>query len=43
MPQWVAVLSDWKFPAAIPGKRFAPQIPKQAVRIKFIGDEQFKS
>ena len=35
-PEYVAVISDWKFPAAIPDSRFTPQIPKKAVRIKFV-------
>jgi hypothetical protein len=36
MPEYMAVLSDWKFPAAIPESRFIAQIPKLAIRIKFI-------
>jgi hypothetical protein len=35
-PEYVAVISDWKFPSAILDSRFTPQIPKKAVRIKFI-------
>ncbi len=36
MPQYVAVISDWKFPSTIPDSRFTPEIPKKAVHIKFI-------
>jgi hypothetical protein len=35
-PEYVAVISDWKFPATIPDSRFTPQIPKKAIRIKFV-------
>ena len=35
-PEYVAVISDWKFPAAIPDSRFTPRVPKKAVRIKFV-------
>jgi hypothetical protein len=36
LPQYAAVISDWKFPATIPNARFAVQIPKKAVRIKIV-------
>lgn len=36
LPQYVAVISDWKFPGTIPNARFAVQIPKKAVRIKIV-------
>ncbi len=36
LPQYVAVISDWKFPGTIPEARFAVQIPKKAVRIKIV-------
>ncbi len=36
LPQYVAVISDWKFPETIPSDRFAVRIPKKAVRIKFV-------
>ena len=36
LPQYVAVISDWKFPATIAAARFAIQIPKKAVRIKIV-------
>ncbi|HTQ26398.1 MAG TPA: DUF2092 domain-containing protein [Candidatus Binataceae bacterium] len=35
-PEYVAVISDWKFPTAIPDSRFTPQIPNKAIRIKFV-------
>jgi hypothetical protein len=36
LPQYVAVISDWKFPGTIPNARFAVQIPKKAMRIKIV-------
>jgi hypothetical protein len=36
LPEYVAVLSAWKFPGTIPEARFAVQIPKKAVRIKIL-------
>jgi hypothetical protein len=36
LPEYVAVLSAWKFPGTIPAARFAVQIPKKAVRIKIL-------
>jgi len=36
LPQYVAVISDWKFPGTIPSARFAVEIPKKAVRIKIV-------
>jgi hypothetical protein len=35
-PEYMAVLSDWKFPKEIPGSHFAPQLPKDAKRIEFL-------
>ena len=32
-PEYVAVLSDWKFPATIPATVFQPDLPKDAKRI----------
>jgi hypothetical protein len=32
-PEYVAVLSDWKFPASIPASVFQPDLPKDAKRI----------
>jgi hypothetical protein len=36
LPQYLAVISDWKFPGTIPNARFSVQIPKKAVRIKIV-------
>lgn len=36
LPQYAAVISDWKFPATIADSRFAIQIPKKAIRIKIV-------
>jgi len=36
LPQYAAVISDWKFPGTIPNARFAIQIPKKAVRIRIV-------
>ena len=36
LPQYVAVISDWKFPRTLPDSLFMPQIPKKAVQIKFV-------
>jgi hypothetical protein len=36
IPQYVAIVSDWKFPSAIPAARFKPNVPQKAARIKFI-------
>ena len=35
-PEFIAMLSDWKFPATIPVSRFKPQLPKSAHRIEFL-------
>ncbi len=35
-PEFIAVLSDWKFPKHIPNTRFRPQVPKDAKRIEFL-------
>ncbi len=35
-PEYIAVLSDWKFPKQIPENRFSEQIPKDAKRIDFL-------
>jgi hypothetical protein len=35
-PEYIAVLSDWKFPKQIPESRFNPQFPKDAKRIEFL-------
>jgi hypothetical protein len=35
-PEFIAVLSDWKFPPHIPNSHFRPQVPKDAKRIEFL-------
>jgi hypothetical protein len=35
-PEFIAVLSDWKFPQHIPDERFRSKVPKHAVRIEFL-------
>jgi hypothetical protein len=35
-PQYIAVLSDWKFPKQIPDSQFLEQIPGDAKRIEFL-------
>jgi hypothetical protein len=35
-PEYIAVLSDWKFPKQISDSHFAPQLPKDAKRIEFL-------
>jgi hypothetical protein len=35
-PEYIAVLSDWKFPKQISGTKFTPRIPKDAKRIEFL-------
>jgi hypothetical protein len=35
-PQYIATLSDWKFPAEIPSTRFQAVIPKDVKRIEFL-------
>jgi hypothetical protein len=35
-PEFIAVLSDWKFPKHIAESRFRPQVPKDARRIEFL-------
>ena len=35
-PEYIAVLSDWKFPDSFPATRFSAQIPKKAVKIDFL-------
>ncbi|HUA34501.1 MAG TPA: DUF2092 domain-containing protein [Candidatus Binataceae bacterium] len=39
-PEYIAVLSDWKFPGAFPASRFSPQIPKNAVKIDFLSNKE---
>ncbi len=35
-PEFIAVLSDWKFPKQISATKFTPRIPKDAKRIEFL-------
>jgi hypothetical protein len=35
-PEYIAFLSDWKFPKEIPASRFQPELPKNVVRIDFL-------
>jgi hypothetical protein len=35
-PEFIAVLSDWKFPRHIPNSHFRPQVPHGAKRIEFL-------
>ncbi|MGC1400097.1 DUF2092 domain-containing protein [Candidatus Binatus sp.] len=35
-PEYIAVLSDWKFPKKISESQFNPQLPKDAKRIEFL-------
>jgi hypothetical protein len=35
-PEFIAFLSDWKFPATIPASSFQPRLPKSANRIDFL-------
>jgi hypothetical protein len=35
-PEFIAVLSDWKFPKHIADSHFRPQVPKDAKRIEFL-------
>jgi len=41
-PEYIAVLSNWKFPKDIPASRFQPQVPKDAKRIEFMKAEETK-
>jgi len=35
-PEYIAVLSDWKFPKQIPASHFHPRLPKNTKRIEFL-------
>lgn len=35
-PQYAATLSDWTFPKTLPDARFAPELPAEAHRVKFV-------
>jgi hypothetical protein len=39
-PEYIAVLSDWKFPPAIPAGRFAPVVPAHAIKIDFLNSKE---
>lgn len=41
-PEYVAVLSDWKFPATIPATMFRPRLPKTAKHIDILKVEEAK-
>lgn len=41
-PEYVAVLSDWKFPASIPASVFQPDLPKDAKRIDIMKVKETK-
>jgi hypothetical protein len=41
-PEYVAVLSDWRFPSKIPESFFAPQLPKKAKRIDILKVKEAK-
>jgi len=41
-PEFIALLSNWKFPADIAASRFAPQVPKDAKKIEFMKVEEIK-
>jgi len=35
-PQYAATLSDWTFPKTLPEARFAPELPEEAHRVRFV-------
>jgi len=41
-PEYVAVLSDWKFPESIPARAFQPDLPKDAKRIDIMKVKETK-
>ncbi len=41
-PEYVAVLSDWKFPEKIKASRFQPDVPKDVKRIEFLKVKESK-
>jgi len=41
-PEYIAVLSDWKFPKEIAAAHFQPDLPKDARRIEFLKVEESK-
>jgi hypothetical protein len=42
LPEYIAVLSDWKFPKQIPATTFRPDLPKKATRIEFLKIKESK-
>ena len=41
-PEYIAILSGWKFPKDIASSRFQPQLPKDAKQIAFMKAEEAK-
>jgi hypothetical protein len=41
-PEFIAILSNWKFPKDIASSRFQPQLPKDAKKIAFMKAEEAK-
>ena len=41
-PEYIAFISDWKFPATIAQARFRPNLPQGAVRIDFVEAKEQK-
>ena len=41
-PEYIAILSNWKFPKDIAASRFQPQLPKDAKQIAFMKAEEAK-
>jgi len=41
-PEYIAILSNWKFPKEIASSRFTPQLPKDAKQIEFMKVEESK-
>jgi hypothetical protein len=41
-PEYIALLSDWKFPEKIPSSRFRPNLPKDVQRIEFLKIKESK-
>lgn len=39
-PEYIAMLSDWKFPDSFPASHFSPELPKNAVRIDFLTNKE---
>jgi len=41
-PEYIAFISNWKFPKDIPANRFQPQVPKDAKQIELVKVEEPK-